>query len=45
VQIEAVAEMLQALGDPQRLRFAKGEVCASELAEHDTRDFDRQLGC
>jgi regulatory ArsR family protein len=47
VQIEAVAEIFQALGDPQRLRLlvrlAEGEACVSELAEHDTRDCDRQL--
>src|SRR5260370_39894274 len=37
--IEAVAEMFQALGDPQRLRLlvrlAEGEACVSELAEHE----------
>jgi ArsR family transcriptional regulator len=36
-QIEAAAEMFQALGDPERLRllvrFAEGEACVSELAE------------
>lgn len=38
-QIEAAAEMFQALGDPERLRLlvrlGEGEACVSELAENE----------